>query len=204
MDLNLNKVFDRALSILKSPLIELTKVKVEEIKPNDLIMQYIAILAVIPAIAFIIGWGLVGVSFGIVGFRYPIQWAIVGGILTYILSIAGVYVTGIVINALAPNFASKQSEVQAMKLAAYAATPGLIGGIFNIIPMLSFLAFLCSLYGLYILYLGIPVLMETPKDKVLTYTIVIIVVMIVIYFIIGAISGGILAALTPMPYIPYR
>ncbi|MEM2933520.1 MAG: Yip1 family protein [Methanocellales archaeon] len=197
--MDLNKVRDRALSIVKNPLTELTKVKAEEIKPMDLITQYIAILAVIPAIATIIGWGFVGVGF----FRYSIIAAIVGGILTYILSIAGVYISGIVINTLAPNFASKQSDVQAMKLAAYAATPGLLGGIFNIIPMLSILAFLCSLYGLYILYLGIPVLMETPKDKVLIYTIAVIVVMIVIYFIIGAITGTIMTAMSPMPYI-YR
>ncbi|MCZ7380999.1 MAG: hypothetical protein O8C64_05445 [Candidatus Methanoperedens sp.] len=48
----------------------------------------------------------------------------------YILSIVDVYVIGIVINALAPNFSSKQDENQAMKLAAYSATAGLVGGIF--------------------------------------------------------------------------
>ncbi len=75
------------------------------------------------------------------------------------------------------------------------------GGIFYIIPMLSILTLLCSLYGLYILYLGIPVLMETPKDKVLIYTIAIIAVTIVISFIIGAIIGGIMGAMSPMPHV---
>jgi hypothetical protein len=200
---------DRAISILKSPLSELTKVKSEGISKNDIIKQYIAILALIPAIAYIIGMGIVGVNLGMFGsFRYPIESAVVGGILMYILSIVDVYIIGIVINALAPSFASKQDENQAMKLAAYSATAGLVGGIFNIIPVLSIIALLFALYGLYILYLGIPVLMETPKDKALGYTIVVIVVALVVYFIIGAITAQVMWSMSPVPSmmgsIPYR
>jgi len=196
---NMNQL-DRAVSILKSPLTELTKVKSEGINKNDIIKQYIAVIALIPAIAYIIGMGIVGVNMWMVGtFKYPIETAVIGGILMYILSIVDVYVIGIVINALAPSFASKQDENQAMKLAAYSATAGLIGGIFTIIPMLSVITLLFSLYGLYILYLGIPVLMETPKDKALVYTIVIIVVAIVIYLVIGAIINSVLWSMSPAP-----
>ncbi len=191
---------NRAVSILKSPLTELTKVKSEGISKNDIIKQYIAILALIPAIAYIIGMGIVGVSVGMFGsFKYPIETAVVGGVLTYILGIVDVYIIGIVINALAPSFASKQDENQAMKLAAYSATAGLVGGIFTIIPVLGVIALLFSLYGLYILYLGIPVLMETPKDKALGYTIVVIVVALVVYFIIGAITTQIVWSMSPAP-----
>ena len=187
---------DRAISILKSPLTELTKVKSEGISKNDIIKQYIAILALIPAIAYIIGMGIVGASMGMFGsFKIPIGTAVVGGILMYILSIVNVYVIGIVINALAPSFASKQDENQAMKLAAYSATAGLVGGIFTIIPLLGVIGLLFSLYGLYILYLGIPVLMETPSDKALGYTIVIIVV----YFIIATITAQVMWSMSPAP-----
>ncbi len=200
---------DRAVSILKNPLAELTKVKSEEMSEDYLMKQYIAILAVIPAIAIIIGYGVVGISIGFLGnFKYPIEWAVVYGILTYILSIVGVYILSIVINALAPNFASKQNPLQTLKLAAYSYTPVLLGGIFNIIPMLGIIALLFALYGLYILYLGIPVLMETPKEQAMTYTIVVIVAMIVIYFIMSAIASGIVTSMSPVPgmmgTIPYR
>lgn len=191
--------FDRAISILKSPQTELTKVKSEELSKDYLIKQYIAFLAVIPAIAYIIGFGVVGINIGILGFKYPIEWAIVYGVLTYILSIVGFYILSLVIDALAPNFASKQNPLQAMKLAAYSYTPVLIGGIFNIIPLLGIIGLLFALYGLYILYLGIPVLMETPKDKAMTYAIVVIVAMIVIYFIMGAIASGIVMSISPVP-----
>lgn len=191
---------DRSVGILKNPLAELNKVKSEQISKDYLIKQYIAILAVIPAVAYIIGNGFVGLNMGPLGsFKLPIGTAVVGGVLTYILSVAGFYVTGMVINALAPNFASKQNENQALKLAAYSYTPVLLGGVFNIIPMLGVIGLLFSLYGLYILYLGIPLLMETPKDQALTYTIVIIVAMMVIYFVMGSITAAITLSMGPAP-----
>ncbi|MCZ7402197.1 MAG: Yip1 family protein [Candidatus Methanoperedens sp.] len=191
---------DRAVSIVKNPQAELNKVKSEQISNDYLIKQYIAILAIIPAVAYIIGMGLVGINVGFLGsFKLPIQTAIVGGVLTYILSIVGFYVTGMVINILAPNFASKQNENQAMKLAAYAYTPVLLGGVFNIIPILGAIGLLFALYGLYILYLGVPLLMETPKENALTYTIVIIIALVVIYAVLGAITSTIVYSMTPAP-----
>ncbi|MBU4076225.1 MAG: YIP1 family protein [Euryarchaeota archaeon] len=186
---------DRAVRIVQNPQAELNKVKSEKISKEYLIKQYIAILAIIPAVAYIIGWGFIGMGW----FGRSIEAAVVGGILTYILSIAGFYVTGLVINALAPNFTSKQNEIQAMKLAAYSYTPMLLGGIFNIIPALGIIGLLFALYGLYILYLGIPVLMETPADKALTYTIVIIVAMMVIYLVMGSIIAAITISMSPVP-----
>jgi len=190
---------DRAIRIVKNPQAELNKVKSEQISKDYLIKQYIAILAIIPAVAYIIGMGFMGINIGFVSFKPPLGTTILVGILMYILNIVGFYVTSIVINALALNFASKQNENQAMKLAAYAYTPVLLGGVFNIIPMLSVIGLLFSLYGLYILYLGVPLLMETPQDKALTYTIVIIVAMMVIYFIIGAITSSIMFSMSPAP-----
>lgn len=190
---------DRAISILKNPLAELNKVKSEQISKDYLIKQYIAILALISAVASIIGMGIVGINIGFGSYRLPIVTAVVGGVFTFILSIVGFYVTGMVINSLAPNFASKQNELQAMKLAAYSYTPVLLGGIFNIIPMLGVIGMLFAIYGLYILYLGIPVLMETAKEQAMTYTIVIIVAMFVIYFIMGAITSAITLSMSPVP-----
>jgi hypothetical protein len=50
--------------------------------------------------------------------------------------------------------------------------------------------------------------METPQDKALTYTIVIIVAMMVIYFVIGAITSSIMFSMSPAPGMmginPYR
>lgn len=57
-----------------------------------------------------------------------------------------------------------------------------------IIPMLGILTVLASLYGLYILYVGLPVLMDTPREKTLGYFVVIIIVSIVVSIIINVLA----------------
>lgn len=58
MNVDLNKVLNRAIAVIKTPQAELTKVKTEDWGKNSIIMQYIAVLAVIPAVASIIGMGI--------------------------------------------------------------------------------------------------------------------------------------------------
>jgi hypothetical protein len=44
------------------------------------------------------------------------------------------------------------------------------------------------------MYLGLPVMMNTPKDKVVGYIIVTAIATLVVYAVIGAIIGAIVAA----------
>ncbi len=73
-------------------------------------------------------------------------------------------------------------------------TPYFVAGVLYIFPVLSILVFLASLYGLYILYLGLPVMMETPKEKAIGYLIVAIIVMLIVNLNVGAIAGAVIAA----------
>lgn len=202
---------ERAIGILISPSAELTSVKSEQITTKYLILQYIGVLAAIPAILYIITMSLSEIVIKLPSLMwgppitttwpYPITLAVLGGILYYILIIIGIYVTGIVINKLSPIFASKKNGTEAIKLAAYSATPGVLGSIFAFIPFwvssqetgFYYISRLFTLYGFYILYRGIPVLMETPKNKTIIYTIVIIAVMVLFSIAVPAIlNSGIL------------
>ena len=89
-------------------------------------------------------------------------------------------------------FKSKQNLMQSLKLAAFASTPSLVAGIFNIYPPIALITILFALYGLYLLYIGIPVFMETPKDQHIVYLIVCIIVLIVFTFIISWIATSIM------------
>ncbi len=199
--MDITAIIDRAKNVVLSPKSTLEAAKAETPSIQDLII-YVAIVAIPTLIGIIIGYGVVGIgTFGF-HFRVPLQWAVTWGIMQYVLSIIGVVVFGFVVNMLAPSFKSKQDQIQATKLVAYAATPGLLAGILNIFPPLSILAFLAGLYGLYILYLGIPVLMETPEDKKLIYFIVAIVVYIVIMAIVGAITSAVMWGIVGRPYTP--
>ena len=46
----------------------------------------------------------------------------------------------------------------------------------------------CLLYSLYIFYLGLPIMMDTPKDKAMGYFIITIVISIIIFILIGTVS----------------
>jgi hypothetical protein len=183
----------RAQAILMKPKEEWVKIKGESTSIAQLFTSYAAILAAIPAVAQFIGNGLVGKKIPFVGWvRYPIGSALFQAILYYVFTLVSIYVFGIVINALAPSFGSKQNLLNAMKLAVYSMTPMLIGGIFYIIPFLGFLAILASLYGLYLLYLGFDnPLMDTPKEKVLGYLLVSIVVIVVLSLVVLLVLGAI-------------
>jgi len=186
----------RAQGIITKPKDEWVKIKEEPSNITTLFTSYAIILAAIPALASFIGRAFVGYSAPFVGWiRWGIGRALIYAIFSYILSLLGVYVIGLIIHFLAPSFSSKKDNIQAMKLAVYSMTPAWVAGVLNIIPLLGFLVIIASLYGLYLLYLGLNTpLLDTPKDKVLTYFIVIVVVSIVVLVILGVILGSIFAA----------
>jgi len=182
----------RAQAIILKPKEEWVKIKGEPTPVTQLFTSYAAVLALIPAIAQFIGYALIGtrvLTFGVI--RMNIGSALLRMVLYYIFALASVYVFGLVINALAPSFGSKQSAENAMKLAVYSMTPAWVGGIFYTIPALWILATLASLYGIYILYLGFATpMMDTAKDKVVGYLVVSFIVMIVLTVVVGLILSA--------------
>ena len=183
----------RVQGIILKPQEEWAKIKDEPTTVPQLFTQYAVILAAIPAVAMFIGMALLG-------FRIPFSGAswtgrgLLYAVFSYILGLVSLYIFGLVINALAPNFASTQNLPTAMKLAVFSMTPAWLAGVFYIIPALGVLAVLGSLYGIYILYLGFThPLMGTPKEKVITYLVVSAVVMFVLMFVVSALLGAVFA-----------
>ena len=182
---------ERVKEIIVKPQETWEKIKGEETTIKDLYTSYACILALIPAIASFIGMSLVGVGISFMGisYRVPVGTGLVHAILQYVLTLVGIYVVAFIIDALAPSFDSKKNMVAAMKVAVYASTPAWIAGILGIIPMLGILVIIASLYGLYLFYVGLPILMETPKEKVLGYFVVVIVVAVIVSVLIGVFAG---------------
>ncbi len=186
--MQIEAIVDRVKSIILSPKDTLTASKTETWVISDTIKNYIAIIAAIPPVAQFIGYAIVGLPLiGRLNFFRSLFYAVI----SYILSIVAVVVVGKVINALAPSFGANKDDSSAFKLAVFCFTPAFVGGIFYLIPTLSVLALLASLYGIYILYIGIPILMEAPQEKTLTYTILTVIISIVIMFLIGAVAGAV-------------
>jgi hypothetical protein len=190
-------MLQRIKDILFKPKDTWPQIKSEATGIREVFTGYAMILAALPAIFGLLGFTLIGQSFGpITGlFRIPFTYALVWAIVWYVLTLVALYVEGLVINALAPSFGSKQNLVNAYKLVVYSSTPAFVAGILNIIPALGILVFLIGIYTFYLLFVGMPVMMETPKEKHAGYFIVTLIVMIVIYFIIGGISSTVMMAM---------
>lgn len=180
-------LIDRAKNIITSPKTEWDVVANEEPNIQQIITGYVFPLALLPAIAMVIGWGVIGIM-GFKSFNYGIAMALV----QLINAVVSVLIAAFVVDALAPSFGSQKNLGRALQLIAYAMTPAWVGGVLNIIPAIGWLGGLFGLYGLYLLYIGLSPLMKTPEEKKIGYVIVSIVVLIVVYFVILAILTAIM------------
>ncbi len=179
---------DRVKAILVTPQKEWPVIEAESATPASLYTGYIIPLAAIPAVAGFVGMSMFGLRVLGMSVRVPVSTGLTNAVVVYVLALAGVFVLALIIDALAPSFGGQKSQIQALKLAAYSSTASWLAGIFLIIPALSILS-IVGIYSLYLLYLGLPVMMKSPPDKSVAYTVVVILVAIVIYAVFGVISS---------------
>jgi hypothetical protein len=181
---------DRAKKILLQPKTEWDVISTETVTAADLYRGYIAPLALIGPLAAFIGMSLVGINLPFAGtYRVPVLSGIGTALVSYAFSLAGVYVVAIIVNALAPAFGGQKDQIQALKTAAYASTPGWIAGVLQVLPMLGIVALLASLYGIYLLYLGLPRLMKSTPEKSAGYTTVVVLSVIALSVAVGIATG---------------
>jgi len=105
------KIAQRAKEVLLKPRDTFRTIKTETVTPRDLILNYLAPLAIIPAVASIIGRSAVGIRFSLTGIlRVPLINSFSSALLQYILTLIGIYILGLIINALAPSFLRKKKR----------------------------------------------------------------------------------------------
>ena len=155
----------RVQAILLRPKAEWDVIDGEAATTQSLMFGYAAILAAIPPVAQLIGGQLFGLHVLFVTIHPDLVGAIVGAVLAYVLSLVGVFLISLVIDALAPSFDGQKNQIQALKVSVYSYTAAWVCGIVGLFPPLMPLALLAGLYGLYLLYLGLPKLMKAPEAK---------------------------------------
>ena len=153
----------RVQAILLQPKAEWDRIDAEPATVQGLFTGYAAILALIPAVAQLIG-SLFPICF--MGFcvHRSLVGALVASIVYYFASLAGVYITALIIDELAPNFGGQKNRIQALKVVVYAWTAAWLAGIFAVLPALAPLG-IVGLYSVYLVYLGLPRLMKSPEDE---------------------------------------
>ncbi|MFA6169516.1 MAG: YIP1 family protein [Candidatus Margulisiibacteriota bacterium] len=186
----MKEIFERAKAMIVKPLETWGIVKGETISVRDLLVNYAAPLALIPALATLIGLAIIGIRVP-TGFviRIPFIEALIAGTVGYFLNLGTLLAGAWVVSYLAAYFNSKSDFELSFKLVVYAMTPVWLVGIVAILPGIGILQ-LFGLYGLYLLYKGLPVLLETPEDKVFWYFLAILISSLILTFLFSFIIGG--------------
>lgn len=182
-------LIERAKAILLKPDQTWPVIDAEPATPASLYKEWIVILAAIPAVCHFIGSSLIGYGW----FRVPFVWGLETMVTHYLLSLVGVFLMALLVDALATQFGGVKNQVAALKLVAYSLTSAWVASILLLVPsfLLGLVVILAMFYGLYLFWLGLPALMKCPKDKAAVYTVVVVVVTIVV----GALISGLYSAI---------
>ena len=163
-------VIERVRGLVTEP-VELFETLKESDRHEQEALIFVCIAALIPFFASIFGQSVVGYGIGQWGrFRLPFGYALVIGILRYILTVGMVFIGGSIIMYLAPKFDAAADYGKALLCASYGYLPFFLGGIFMFVPAARILTYLLALGGIYILYVSLPVVTGNPEERTATYT----------------------------------
>jgi len=176
----------RVPAILTDPFAEWARIEKEPDDVAYLLLCYVALLALIPAIFGFIGACLVGAVVPGKGLVHAsIFDGVFGAIVGYVLSFVTVALLGLFIDLLAPQFGGQRDFASAFRLTVYSYTPVWLSGIVLLLPGLRFLM-LTGFYGAYILMAGLPRLMKSPPQKSAGFTALVTICAFVLTMLAGA------------------
>lgn len=196
-----NKMIARIKSILTTPTTEWPVIAAEPATPAGLYQNYILILAAIPAVCGFIKMSFLGHSLPLLGdYKIGVGAGLKASLMSYLLSLVGVYLMALLISALAGKFGGEKNTLQALKTATYAYTASWVAGIGELLPWIGGLVMIAGgIYSIYLLYLGLPHTMKCPPERAKSYTAVTMLIAIVLSLLIGIVAGGAIGLHTPTP-----
>jgi hypothetical protein len=111
-------------------------------------------------------------------------------ILLFVSALFGVFIVGLIINVLAPSFSGRRDQRQAFKVAAYSLTPASLSSILGLAPPILAmpLQLLAGFYGVYLLYLGVPVLMQSTREKAFGYSASVVICIVVVGLVFAVLN----------------
>ena len=187
--MNYNFIIHRAKSLIIDPSSEWISIKNDGLNVKDSIREYALPFLIVVAAASFLG-GILSTGISSISFILLMSLANLG------VSYANIYLSGYVINKLAPSFASVMNFDNAAKLVLYSSTASYISSIVTgLVPDLFFLG-LFGLYSIYLFWTGITFMMNTPIEKKLGYVIITAIINILIYSILSLFAINIITIFT--------
>ena len=192
--MDFNALFTRVKNLLLTPKTEWPAIAAEPATISSIYTKFIVVMAAVPAVIGFVKGSVIGYSIPFVGttMRLPMSMGITSMVVQYAAGLLGAFLFALVVDALAPTFGGQKNQVQALKAAAYTATPVYVASILQILPILGALAILAGLvYAIYQLYVALQATMKAPQDKAVGYTAVSILVAIVAAVLFNMVLGAI-------------
>lgn len=194
-----NNMIERIKRILMSPKTEWPAIEAEPMTLNSIMITWVLPLAAIGPIAGLIRNILFPLSVLGVSFRPSLIGSVVEAALMIALTMLGVWLWSMVLDALAPNFKGTKNAIAALKLVAFSATAMWLAQVFQITWATWPLA-IVGLYSAYLFWVGVPVMMKVPDDQRPVYVVVAVVVGIVVNWVVMAVAAmlaGMMFAMAP-------
>ncbi len=180
------KIWNRIKMIITQPSEEWGKIAAEPNDQNEIITKYAIPIIALGAITTFIGKASMEVYSVYDGFMLAITY--------FISTLAGLYISAIIVSELAPNFESQKDYTASLKLIVYSATAGLAAAVIAALhPGLSFIG-LFGLYSIYLFWIGLPKILGTPEDKKVGFVLISALVILAVTFIINFILQSIFVA----------
>lgn len=182
-------ILSRAYGLLRDPKAEWEQIRREETTIPSILLGYVAPLAALPPLCGVLGSFVFGQHIAGQTVRPAIDAALIGAGLSFIASVALVFLLGVLINAVADNFDADRDDVAAQKVAAYSMTPAFLSGVFSLWPPLWWLSLIGIGMAVFLLYRGLPILMKAPEDRALGYTATVAISGLVAFIVLFSVSG---------------
>jgi hypothetical protein len=186
-------IIERIKNILLTPKTEWAAIEPEPTTVAQLYSGYVMPLAGLSALMTFVRMSVIGIALPFGGyFRTPLLSGLTLALVSFGFGLLGLFLVGLIVNALAPTFSGERNQRQAIKTAAYAFTPAWLGSVLALIgglgPLLQLIA---ALYGIYLLNLGLPLLMKSPREKATGYTIAVVVCTFLLGIAFGVLSAAV-------------
>ena len=180
------EIFERVKTLLFNPKEEWTIIEAENAPQQKVLVGYLLILALIPAVAIFFNYWWTWHSAytdainQMSGYNdnmdyilesikeqmpFKAKFGLIAAAEQLLLIIGGTYIAAAVINALSNQFGAEKNFDRAFALVAYSFTPMCVAGVLYIFNPLVWLVPYLGLYGVLLLYHGATPLLKPAEDK---------------------------------------
>lgn len=163
-------MIQHTLGLLVRPTSQWREIAALEPTRFNFLLLYPVVMAVFPAIAWYYGTTVVGWTVGEHGepIRLTQASAFQICILFYLAMVCCIAGIGYFIHWMAETYGAQSSFVKGVVIAGFTATPMFIAGLIGLHPLLwldMLVGAAAVSWSVYLLYLGIPIVMDIPKER---------------------------------------